>query len=191
MDLYDMMYDAKGSAYLDEKNGGEAQDIYVERLSDGTYILRPQSEEGKYNLSFKGLMSEGEIITKREAEEKTERFVIYSAENGYYSISPALGRDSLTLGISEKTSRYDHNYISLCKFTGAKNQMWAFEPIEPDGISLSFVSTTVKLYAVGTLYATLTPYNFGTDDIKWTSDNEDVVMIDSNGNYTALAPGKA
>ncbi len=191
VDFYDMIYDAKGSAYLEEKNGGEAQDIYVERLSDGTYILRPQSESGKYSLSFKGLLSESAVLTKREAAEKTEKFVIYSADNGYYSISPAIGRDSLTLGISDKTSRYDHNYISLVKFTGTADQKWAFEPIEPDGISLSFVSTTVKLYAVGTLYATLTPYNFGADDVKWTSDNEDVVMIDSKGNYTAIAPGKA
>ncbi len=191
IDLYDMMYDAKGSAYLDERNGGEAQDIYVERLLDGTYILRPQSESGKYSVSFKGLISEGQILTKREAAEKTERFVIYSADEGYYSISPAIGSDSLTLGISDKKSRYDHNYISLCKYIGSADQQWAFEPIEPDGISLSFVSTTVKIYTVGTLYATLTPYNFGTDDIKWTSDNESVVLIDSKGNYTAFAPGKA
>ena len=191
VDFYDMIYDARGSAYLEKKNGGEAQDIYVERLSDGTYILRPQSESGKYSLSYKGLVREGEVLTKREAAEKTERFVIYSAANGYYSISPAVGRESLTLGISDKTSRYGDNYISLVKFTGEADQRWAFEPIEPEGISLSFVSTTVKLYAVGTLYATLAPYNFGANDVKWSSDNEDVVMIDSKGNYTALAPGKA
>lgn len=191
IDFYDMMYDAKGSAYLEEKNGGEAQDIYVERLSDGTYILRPQSESGKYALSFKGLVSEGQILTKKENVEKTEKFVIYAASGGYYTISPAIGRDSLTLGVSEKISRYKDNYVELAKFTGEADQKWVFEPIEAKGISLSFVSTTVKLYTVGTLYATLTPYNFGAGDVKWTSENEDVVMIDSKGNYTAIAPGKA
>lgn len=192
IDAYDMAYDALGSAYLCEKNGGEAQDIYVERLSDGTYLLHPQSENGTYVLSYNGGRNDGDVITKRTETEKTEKFVIYYAGDGAYTISPAsTGNASLTLGISDKTSRYKHNYLAISEFTGTKKQQWIFEPVETEGISLAFVSTTVKQYAVGILYATLTPYNFGAENVLWESDNESVLMIDSKGNYTALAPGKA
>ncbi len=192
IDVYDKVYDPRGSAYLEQKNGGEAQDIYVERLSDGTYFLRPQSESGEYLLSYEADKSNGGIIMKRNVAENTEKFVIYSAGGGAYTISPAgKSDDSLALGISEERSRYKDNYLALCLFTGEADQKWCFEPIETEGISLAFVSTKVKLYAVGSLYATLTPYNFGANKVKWSSDNENVLMIDDDGNYCALAPGKA
>jgi len=191
IDAYDKAYDTKGSAYLDEKNGGEAQDIYVERLDDGTYVLRPQSESGKYVLSYRDGCEDGTIITKRTEIEKTEKFTIYSSGNGTYTVSPAAtGSKSVTLGISEKTSRYKHNYLALTKYTGGGAQQWIFEPIEVTGISLAFVNTTVKLYSVGALYATLTPYNFGDRNVKWESSDEKILMIDDSGAYCALAPGK-
>lgn len=191
IDAYDMAYDAKGSAYLDEKNGGEAQDIYVERLEDGTYLLHPQSESGKYVLSYKNGLEDGTVITKRKETEKTEKFTIYSSGNGTYTISPAAtGSKSVTLGISEKISRYKHNYLELAKYTGDRTQQWVFERIETEGISLAFVNTTIKLYSVGSLYATLTPYNFGEHKIKWESSDEKILMIDNTGSYCALAPGK-
>lgn len=191
IDAYDFVYDTKGSAYLDEKNGGEAQDIYVERLDDGTYVLHPQSEGGKYVLSYKNGTKRGSVITKAENVEKTEKFVIYSSSNGNYTVSPAVsGSGSVTLGVSSQLSGYKHNYLSIEKYTGSRAQQWGFEPIPTDGISLAFVSTKVKLYAVGTFYATLTPYNFGARNVEWTSSDENVLMIDGEGNYCALAPGK-
>ncbi len=192
IDAYDFAYDPSGSAYLEEKNGGEAQDIYVKRLEDGTYALYPQSEGGKYVLSYKNGKNKGSIITKNAEVGKNERFVIYASQGGTYTISPAIsGSEALTLDASDKTSKYKHNYISLEKYKGGLAQRWAFEPIEVEGVSLAFVSTKVKLYAVGTLYATLAPYNFSSQNVKWESDNEDILIIDSYGNYCALAPGKA
>ncbi|MEE0970089.1 MAG: Ig-like domain-containing protein [Clostridia bacterium] len=192
IDAYDFAYDPKGSAYLGEKNGGEAQDIYVKRLDDGTYLLYPQSEGGEYALSYKEAGTDGNITKSKSGEiSDTEKFVVYSAADSSYTISPAVsGKTSTTLGVSEERSRYKHSYISLETFSGAKSQRWVFEPIETDGISLAFKSTTVKLYAVGTLYATLTPYNFGAKNVKWTSSDENVLMIDGDGNYSAIAPGK-
>ena len=190
IDAYDLVYDPSGTAYLDEKNGGEAQDIYVRRIEDGTYVLYPQSESGKYALSYKGGRYDGSLITKREGAEKTEKFVIYASAKGTYTISPAVSsEDSLTLGVSEQASRYKHNYLALEKFSGSKAQQWVLEPIEVEGISLAFVSTKVKLYAVGKLYATLAPYNFGAKNVKWESSDERILMIDSEGNYSAIAPG--
>lgn len=190
IDAYDFAYDPQGSAYLEEKNGGEAQDIYVKRLQDGTYILYPQSEGGKYALSFKGGRYFGSTVTKKEGSEKTEKFVIYASSVGTYTISPAVSSgDPVTLSVSDQLSRYKDNYLSFEKYTGKPDQQWVFEPIEVEGISLAFVSTKVKLYAVGKLYATLAPYNFNATNVKWESENEKILMIDSDGNYSAIAPG--
>lgn len=192
LDSYDLCYDPNGSSYLDEKNGGSAQDIYVKRTDDGSYILYPQSENAEYALSVKNGTEEGSALTKTSADElgKTERFVIYSAGNGRYNISPvAQGAESLTLGVSDEQSRYKHDLAALCRFTGKSDQSWIFEAIEPEGLSLAFGTSKVKIYSTGRFYATLMPYNYGTHTIKWSSDNEKVLMIDSEGNYCALSGG--
>ncbi len=192
IDAYDFAYDHTGSAYMEEKNGGEAQDIYVNRLSDGTYVLTPQSEGGVYSLSYSEI-SGLRRITKKKFEEnsKTERFVIYASEGGAYTISPArTGKVSETLGVSDKASRYNHNYLTLIDEDGSNAGKWYFEPIAAEGMSLSFKSAKIKLYSVGTLYATLTPYNFGVNNVNWTSSDESIFVIDNDGNYSAIAPGK-
>ena len=191
MDSYDLVYDTKGSSYLDKKSGGTAQDIYVERQSDGTYVLCPQSENGKYYISYKNGASVGATLSKSKEIGKNEKFVIYSSGDSSYSISPvSAGKKNLTLDVSEKKSRYKDNYVELDTFTGEKAQKWIFEKVETEGISLAFVKTKVKLYSVGMLYATLVPYNFGEHDVKWESSDEKVLMIDGEGRYTALATGK-
>ncbi len=190
IDSYDLIYDANGSSYLDEKNGGSAQDIYVKRLDDGSYLLYPQSENAEYALSVKGGTEAGSTLSKSKEAGKTEKFVIYAAGNGSYNISPAnQSGDPVTFGVSEELSKYRHNYVSLCDYTGKSDQMWVFEEVKTSGLSLAFGVTKVKLYSVGKLYATLTPYNYGTHNIKWTSSDENILMIDGGGNYCALAKG--
>ncbi|MBR4296258.1 MAG: Ig-like domain-containing protein [Clostridia bacterium] len=190
IDCYDFVYDSKGSSYLGQASGGTAQDIYVKRFDDGTYGLYPQSEGGKYALSYQNGVTSGCVITKKAASDKTEKFVIYASGDSSYTISPAyLLRNSVTLDISDAKSRFKHNYLELDEYTGKKSQQWVFEKVETQGISLAFVKTKVKLYSVGSLYATLTPYNFETNNVKWSSSDENVLMIDNNGTYCALTPG--
>ncbi len=194
IDAYDKAYDPSGSAYLDKASGEMAQDIYVKRNSDGTYSLYPQSESGKYAFSASKGSSDGRLIKiASDNIGNSERFVIYSSQVSSdgsitYTVSGA-GEGGLTLGVSSEQSRYKHNYVSLEKFKGTQSQQWYFEPVETEGISLAFKSTRVKLYAVGTLYATLTPYNFAAKNVKWTSSDESILIIDGNGNYSAIAPG--
>ena len=192
IDCYDLAYEKNGSAYIETKNGGEAQDIYVERQADGTYTLSPQSEGGKYALSCKNGVENESVITKNKEKTAFERFAIYASKNGAYTIAPIKNtKEGLVLDISEKTSRYKDNYICLKKFDGNSSQLWRFEPIETTGVSLSFSNTKMKIWSVGTLHATLKPYNFTSNDVKWSSDNPSVLMIDKNGNYAAISAGKA
>lgn len=192
IDSYDFIYDAAGNTYLESKNSSEAQDIYVCRQSDGTYTLMPQSENGKYSLSCKSGYAEESIISKKEDVGKTEKFVIYPAASGTYTISPAYsGKIQVALDVSDELSKYDDPYVCLKAYSGSRSQRWVLVPVKTDGISLAYESTTVKLYSVGTLYVTLYPYNYGTHNVTWKSDNEKVLMIDSSGSYCALAPGSA
>ncbi len=189
MDFYDIVYDRVGTAYLGDEDGGLGQDIYVEKQEGGTYILYPQSEDGEYALSAKEGTSQGLKLIKSKKISRQEQFDIYTAGNGSYTISPAYSSENTVLVASSKKTKYDDNYIELEKYSTTKNQKWSFEPVAIDGISLAYSKTTVKLYSVGTLYATLTPYNFTSSAVTWKSSNEKLLVIDKNGTYCALKPG--
>ncbi len=189
MDFYDVVYDRLGTAYLDDENGGLGQEIYVEKQEDGTYVLYPQSEDGEYALSAKDGTGQGAKLAKSKKISKKEYFDIYAAVGSGYTISPAYFSDNTVLVASSKKTKYNDNYIELEKYSATKNQRWSFEPVAIDGISLAYSKTTVKLYSVGTLYATLTPYNFTSSAVTWKSSNEKLLVIDKNGTYCALKPG--
>ena len=186
VDAYDVAYDKNGSAYLSEASGQSGQDFYVERLSDGTYHLYPQSEDGQYALSA---AADG-IVTKIAETGKTEKFDIYPAGKTY-TICPAYsGEKSLALDISDKTSRYDDTYVGMNKYhANDKGQKWVFEPVKSTGLTMAYDATTVKLYSTGNFYATVAPYNYGEHKIKWTSADSSILLVSESGKYCAMSEG--
>lgn len=63
-------------------------------------------------------------------------------------------------------------------------------PVYPETISLNKTSTTLDQFALEKLTATLEPADNDFKTIEWSSSSEDIATVDSDGNVTALKPGK-
>ncbi len=188
LDNYDLSYDKQGSAYLDAATAQNGQDFYVSRNEDGSYTLVPQNDNGKYALSY----AAGTYITKRANPGKTEFFDIFPLSSGVYTIAPAYADDaSLVLAASNQKTNHGFTRLNLAPYTAAKAQQWVFEPVPVTGISLAYTEVRERLYSVGTYYAALTPYPTSAESMTWTSDNEDVLMIDNDGSWCAIGVGTA
>lgn len=58
-------------------------------------------------------------------------------------------------------------------------------------VSLNKDSLTLDVGGTATLTATITPSNATNQNVTWSSDNESVATVDTNGKVTAVAPGTA
>lgn len=88
----------------------------------------------------------------------------------------------LVVGFSQKFGQgiqYERVYVNV---TG---------PVYPETISLNKTSTTLDQFALEKLTATLEPADNDFKTIEWSSSSEDIATVDSDGNVTALKPGKA
>ena len=59
------------------------------------------------------------------------------------------------------------------------------------GVSLNKSATTLEVGDTETLTATVAPANADNKNVAWSSDDEDVATVDSNGKITAVAAGSA
>ncbi len=186
VDTYDFAYDSLGRAYLDAATGQNGQDFLVQRQSDGSYVFFALTEAEHYALGY----SDGISLKKEKEITNSVRFDIFALTNGYYTIALAYKKDSTVLEVSSERSMYAHNFISFGEYDMSDKQQWSFIKVDPTGISLSNTSTRVKPYSIGDLSATVYP-TYITDKIEWSSSDESVVMVDSDGSYCALKEGTA
>lgn len=188
LDSYDLRYDPQGPAYLDKATGQNGQDFFVSRNEDGTYTLVGQSDGAKYAVSH----TTGTHLTKSAQRGDTQSFDIVRLADDAYVILPAYTRDTF-LSVSASTLKTYHGFthVTLETYSDQPGQQWAFEPVPVTGISLAYTETRVKLWTLGTFCAAVSPYPVTAVPMKWTSDNEDVLMIDDTGAYCTVGVGKA
>lgn len=186
LDCHDLAYDWQGSAYLDQATGKTGQDLRITRREDGAYTLTPLSDGAKYNLSC----AAGTYLTKKAAAGDTEAFNLIPVADGKYVISPACRTDGAVVTVGTTKTWYGYSRATLAEFTAADNQIWSVEPIKPTALTLAYTALRERLYTVGTYYATLAPYG-GKGDLAWSSDNEDVIMIDDDGEWVTVGVGRA
>ncbi len=188
LDTYDLLYDPKGTAYLDKSTGQNGQDFLVTRLPDGNYTIVGQSDGAKYALSY----SSGSYLTKRANPAQTETFEILPFDNGAYLIIPAYSENSLlVLTASSDKTYHGYNYIISFPYIEDATQYWVFEPVPVTKISLAYTQTRERLWSIGKFYAALSPYPSTALNMTWTSDNEEVLMIDNTGEYCTIGVGVA
>lgn len=153
IDVVDIRYDAKGSGYLDKQSGQDGQDHVVTRQEDGSYLIIPQSEEGKYKLRVSAPGQNGKI-QKSTAVDQSAVFNIEPQKNGFYTIHPA-GAENVGFALSAG-GRYGTE-LSVAAYDAGDSQLWTFVPVTPRAITLSASSTQGRVYDINTLTATVSP----------------------------------
>ena len=63
-------------------------------------------------------------------------------------------------------------------------------PVEISSFELKTVAEAVNVNTVSAVYALLTPA-YMKDQITWSSSDESVVLMDTDGSFCALSAGKA
>ncbi|NLY43091.1 MAG: PKD domain-containing protein, partial [Clostridiaceae bacterium] len=129
-----------------------------------------------------------DILTATVVPEDAEnKKVIWKSNNTNIVIVDQNGR---VTGISPGTATVtvtteEGNYSDTCIVT-------VFQPNVPvTGVTLDKDAVTLFEGEVQKLVATVLPYNASNKNVTWNSANEDVAVVDQNGNITAIAAGIA
>lgn len=186
LNAFDFSYSDGGYAYTDEASGEEGENILVIKQADGTYLLYPQSEAGKYAFFMEGGEAGGRLA-KSEELTGTSYFNI-SNENGSYVIKNSGG---YALGIGADTL-YKKTLVVGMEYIGDDSQKWEFTSVDVTSLELKTVLTSgkAKLNSVSAVYAFTKPA-YMKNFVEWSSSDESILMIDDDGTFCALGVGTA
>ncbi len=178
-------------APLDANN--EAQIFLLQKNEDESYVIRPQNDTALYCFAYSESTSAGEPLIKLLTEDRRAYFDIFATRSGACTIAPVEGNnDRAVLGVTEEISYYGDKLVLFTDYSeGNASQQWIFEPVKTDKLTFAFKNTDVKLYSAGKFYVRMIPYNYMQERVKWTSSDEDVIMVGSEGKYSALSCGTA
>lgn len=179
LDTYDVKYDKKGHAYTAKRSKQDGQDFKIEYIGNGLYTITAMSEKGDYHL-----VTSGDELIKEKGDD-IFTFSIEEREGGYIILS---GDKALNCDVGK--SRYGDGLVGLKAADGSASQIWTLEQVNASGMTISSSYKRVKLYSITSLKAAVVPA-YLTDNVKWSSSDESVVLIDKNGSFCALREGKA
>ncbi len=182
LNVFDFSYSDEGYAYTDKASGDDGENILFVKQSDGTFLLYPQSENGKFAFRI----TDGKLV-KAEETFKAYGFSI-SFDGDAYVITD---NDGNALTLSSETA-HKKPLVSVSEYNGSDAQKWELTKVSVTSFSLKMVtrSNTVNLNSVSAVYALVTP-SYMKNLIKWHSSDESVVMIDDDGTFCAVGAGKA
>ena len=196
LDSYKYTAKTKGKSYLENYSEDSlGQVFHLSPCEDGTYMIIPQNDSGSYAYSYEADAAKSVMIKKVKLASAGDmsKFDIIKFVNGTFVIAPVNTKnEKAVLTQSQTKTEYKDYYTELSDLReDALNQTWIIEPIKTEKLSVIYTTTKVRLYGTGKFYARKHPYNVFTDDIKWTSSDESVVMIGTDGTWCALGLGEA
>lgn len=183
INAFDFSFADGGYAYVANRSQSAGEDILFLALDDGSFLLYPQSESGKYAFAL-GSDVKGERITKSEETGELSEFYLRGDENGYV-IATSGGH---VLGITEQSQLYKKTLVLTEEYSGEDTQLWTLEPVEVSSLELRTVSERVRKNSVSAVYALVKPA-YMKQFIQWTSSDEDILLIDDDGSFCALEEG--
>ncbi|MGM9642657.1 MAG: hypothetical protein ACI3XI_05560 [Eubacteriales bacterium] len=194
LDSYKYTLWTDGKAYLENYSEGSlGQVFHLSPNEDGTYFIFPQNDNAAYAYSYSSGSSADKLVQKVNASNPGEhaKFDIVEHNDNRFIIAPSNFSDSeAVLTQSETITKYNDYYAELLPLRdNADKQLWVIEPIATEKLTVVFTSTKVRLYSTGKFYARKHPYNIFTSDIKWSSSDEDVLIIGDDGAWCALDLG--
>ncbi len=195
LDSYKYTLYTDGKSYLEEYSQESlGQVFHISPNSDGTFRIIPQNDSGAYAYSYLINGSDGLIHkTKSPSETVSDSFDIIEHTDNMFIIAPSNLEDGTkVLSQSDKLSKYNDPYTELLPLAEEEsNQLWIIEPVKTEKLTVVYTSTKVRQYTSGRFFARKHPYNIFTDDIKWSSSNEEVLMVGEDGTWCALNIGTA
>ena len=184
LNAFDFAYAKDGNAYTAKHSGEEGENILLVRQADGSYLLYPQSEGGKYAFC----VTDGAVgtrVSKAEALTEGSYFRIRQEEGGY-TISTADGK---VLGTTENQVLYRLRLVLTEEPSGADTQLWELKAVPLSAFTLKTVTKEVRVNSVSAVYAVVKPSD-RRNFVEWSSEDESKVLSDDDGTFCALAPGK-
>ncbi len=182
LNAFDMKYAKGGFAYTDARSSEEGENILLIKQDDGTYLIYPQSEAGKYAFFVSDTL--GERVEKSDRLSDGSYFEISGGDGGY-----VISNGEYVLGTTDKSTLYRMVLVKSEKFDGSDSQLWEIEPVSLSSFELKTVAEEVKLYSVSSVYAITKPA-YMSKLAKWTSSDDTMLMIDDDGSFCALKAGK-
>ena len=120
------------------------------------------------------------------------------------TISPSNATDKTVTWTSDKTSvatvsngKITAKAVGTAKITAktvnGKSAVCTVtvDPVLPTGITLNKTSTTLSIGGTETLTASVSPTNATDKTVTWTSDDESIAIVSSNGKIVGVAEGSA
>ncbi len=180
------MADAEGGYAYTAAGGGKRETQFLLVLQeDGSYLLYPQSEEGKYALTVVNDMAK-EFVSKSEQVAPGSYFHIKGGEDGY-TVSTLGG---YSLGVSDGAVLYRKTLVLAEEQSGEDTQKWEIAPVRISSFELKMISELVNVNSVSAVYAVIEPA-YMKNFISWSSSDESILMIDKDGSFCALSEGTA
>ncbi len=196
LDSYKYTLKTTGKSYAEKYSESSlGQVFHLSPCDDGTYMIIPQNNDAEYAYVYAKDSTKDNKIKKVKVSSAGDlsKFDIVEYKDNKFVIAPANASNKKgVLAQSDTISEYKDPYIEIQNFNPENSKhLWIIEPIKTEKLSVIYTTTKVRLYSSGRFYARKYPYNVFTDDIKWSSDNEAVLLIGDNGEWCALAEGKA
>lgn len=183
-----------GKAYLKNFDPSDNGQCFLITSENGEYRFSPMNENANYSLSWAGGTAAGSLIGSVPTAEDSlfMKFELSLLSDGNYTISHTRGDNAYgVLGVSELRTDSKDPYASFVNFLQSDmSQQWQFELVPTTRITAAYNITKVRLYTTGKFYARKYPFNMVTDDIVWTSSDDEVLMIGENGVWCALSEGE-
>ncbi|MBQ7171934.1 MAG: RICIN domain-containing protein [Clostridia bacterium] len=194
LDVFSAYYDSLRRAHLDEKRTADSQIFALIRHANGSYSLCPKTDDTSTFLSLSAETEEGGYLSCVTESTGYSKFRLEKNADGSYAISPAAAELSGYALAESETERYNGLY-SFCELQKrdayADAQKWILEStgefLTPT-LRISETEATVKLYTISSVSAAAYPAAYN-ENIKWTSSDHKVAVVDGNGAFSALALG--
>lgn len=183
LNAFDFQYVKNGYAYSDVSTGEEGENVLVLLQEDGTYLLYPQSEAGKYAFFA---ASVGDCMAKSSEISEASYFRLVGDENGYCIVT----KNGAYLGITDKKTLYKKTLVLAEEKNDTDTQKWIFTPVPVSSLEVKMVSQKVAVNSVSAVYALVKPA-YMKYAVQWTSSDERVLLIDDDGSFCALSEGEA
>lgn len=186
LNTFNMEYTTGGYGYTDSTADESGAHMRLIANEDGSYRIYPQSEEGKYAFHAEHFSADARLC-KSETVTPASAFDI--CRDGEWYVILLQGTD-LALGAGNGKTLYRKPLVTFSPYTGADTQKWCMTPVEISSFELKTVAECVNVNTVSAVYALVTP-SYMKEQVTWASDNEDVVLMDTDGSFCALSAGTA